>query len=102
MALKIVRTGRWLYDDGVERTVDIVALDYDWWHELAKADGTLEDGEVAEAPGMDGFLYYARFQRAGDDHEPTWVDSNGHKTCEEAMQSAEKKVVGRIIWKDDR
>lgn len=100
MTLKIVRTGRWLYDGTVEQPVDIVAFDHDWWYELAKADGTLEDGEVAKPLGRDGVLYYARFQRAGEDQEPTWVDSDGYKTCEEAMQAAQEKVASPITWED--
>lgn len=102
MALKIIRTGRWRYDGVVEKSVDIVALDYDWWYELAKAGGTLADGELAEDLGSDGFLYYARFTRAGEENEPTWVDSGGHKTCDEAMKAAQRKVVGAIDWQDSR
>ena len=71
MSIKIVQTGSWLYDDTVEMPVDVVALDYDWWYELAKADGQLEESEVPEALGSDGFLYYARFQRSGERNEPT-------------------------------
>ena len=96
--MKIVRTGRWVYDGGVEKTVDIVALDYDWWYKLAKADGALEDGEVAKSLGRDGLLYYLRFQRAGEDKEPIWVDSGGYETCEKAMQAAQTKVDGPINW----
>jgi len=102
MSLKIVQTGIWFYDDTVEMPVDVVGLDYDWWYELAKADGQLDDGEVPEALGSDGFLYYARFQRAGERNEPTWVDSYGHKTTEEAMKAAQEKVVDRIVWSKAR
>ena len=96
--MKLVRTGRWLYDGSVEKTVDIVALDYDWWYKLAKADGALEDRDVARLLGRDGLPYYVRFQRAGEDNEPIWVDSDGYETCEEAMQAAQKKVFYPIIW----
>jgi hypothetical protein len=100
MTLKVVETGIWSYDNMVEMPVDIVALDYDWWYELAKADGQLEDGEKPVDPGNDGFLYYARFQRAGEPDEPTWVDSDGHKTSAEAMKAAQIKVAGKIVWSD--
>ena len=100
MALKIVQTGFWLYDGDVKTPVDIVALDYDWWYELAKADGQLDDGELPKSPDADGFLYYARFRNAGQLEEPTWVDSFGHTTSAKAMDAAQEKVVGPITWND--
>jgi len=98
MALKIVLTGTWLYDGLVEKAVDIVALEYDWWHSLAEADGQLEEGETPLPLGPDGCLYYVRFQRALNPAESTWVDSYGHQTLSGAMAAAEDKVVGKIGW----
>ena len=91
-----------MYDGRVEKPVDIIAFDYDWWYELAKADGTLDDGQVAASLGREGCLYYARFRRAGETIEPTWVDSDGHQTCREAMQAAEQKVGSPISWQEIR
>ena len=98
MPLKIVRTGTWLYDGSVERAVDVIALQYDWWHSLAEADGQLEEGEMPLPLGPDGCLYYVRFQRALDRSQPTWVDSRGDRELSGAMASAEAKVVGGIRW----
>ena len=66
MALRIVRSGTWMYDDCVAMPVDIIGLDYDWWYELGKADDQLEPGEEPESLSATGFLYYARFQRGTD------------------------------------
>ncbi len=98
MSLRIVRTGTWLYDGMVEKPVDIIALDYDWWYRLAFEDGQLEDGEEPTPPGSDGCLYYARFQRALDTSEATWVDSEGYQQLSDAVAAAENKVAGGIHW----
>jgi hypothetical protein len=42
MEIKIVKKGTWLYDRSIEKPVDNIALEYDWWHELAKADDQLQ------------------------------------------------------------
>jgi hypothetical protein len=98
MSLKIVRTGTWLYGGSVEKPVDIIALDYDWWYSLAKEDGQLEQGEMPLPLGSDGYLYYVRIQRAMSPTEPTWVDSDGHQQLSDAMKAAEEKVTGGIQW----
>lgn len=66
-----MRTGIWLYDGTVEKSVDIIALEFGWWYSLAFEDGQLEDGEEQIPLGPDCCLYYARFQRALDTNEPT-------------------------------
>ncbi len=97
--MKIVCSGTWLYGGSVERPVDVVALSFDWWYELAKADGQLEEGEVPLALGPDGVLYYARFRCAGDLSSPTWVETQGEATLQAAMDAAALKVVGGITWR---
>jgi len=96
--LKIVRTGTWLYDGSVERAVDIISLEYDWWYSLAEGDGQLEEGEMPLPLGPDGCLYYVRSQKALEPSEPTWVDSYGDVELANAMKTAEAKVVGGIRW----
>ena len=54
MPLKIVRTGTWLYDGTVEKPVDIIALEYDWWYSLASKDGQLDDDVEPNPLGPDG------------------------------------------------
>jgi hypothetical protein len=98
VTLRIVRSGTWLYDNAVAKPVDIIGLDYDWWYELAKADGGLEPGEVPEPLSHDGFLYYARFQRTGETSEPTWVDTFARQSIDAAMRDAQEKVPVSITW----
>jgi len=100
MALRIVRTGTWFYDGAVPRPVDIVALSYDWWYELGKADGNLSPGERELEPDAEGWIYYVRFRSALDGSEPTSVDSFGHRKIEEAMATAQAKINGPICWND--
>lgn len=96
--IRVVRTGTWLYDETVEKPVDVIALAFDWWYELGKADDMLEDGEAPVPLGADGVLYYARFQRAGELTTPTWVDTPGFPSLEGAVAAAEAKVRGGIRW----
>jgi hypothetical protein len=98
MDTKIVKRGIWLYDGTVEKPVDIIALDYDWWYELAKADGMLEPDEDPEPLGKEGYIYYVRFKRALETEGPNWVDSCGHQELKEAIKAAEAKVSGGIKW----
>jgi hypothetical protein len=99
MAPRIVRSGTWLYDKAVSKPVDIVGLDYDFWYEMHKSDGLLAQGEEPEPFSPEGLLYYARFKKAGDASEPTWVESPGRTTVEAAMRDAQDKVPGPITWK---
>lgn len=100
MNLEIVKTGTWLYDDTVEKSVEIVALDFDFWYEIAKSDNRLEPGEAPQAPGENGRLYYFRFRLIGQTDLPTWVDSIAYRDIARAMKGAEKKVVGHIRWSE--
>ncbi len=94
----IVRSGVWLYDGSVESPVDIVAFDFDWWHQLAVDDGTAEPDEQPQPVGPDGLLYYVRFKHAGQATTPTWVDSGGHTTVDQAMRTAETNAPSSIEW----
>ncbi|MFD3430273.1 hypothetical protein [Nocardia fluminea] len=42
---EIVATGSWLYADVVLMPVFVVRLDYDFWYEVARDEGTLAEGE---------------------------------------------------------
>ena len=97
--MKIVRSGTWLYDGTVERNVDVIALSFDWWYELAKADALLDEAEEPLPLGPEGVLYYARFQRAGDRSAATWVDTPGYPTLAAAIQAAEQKVESGVTWR---
>jgi hypothetical protein len=99
--LRIMRTGDWLYDGAVRMPVDVVALDVDRWFELRRADGDRHTREEPQPLGPDGFLYFVRFQGAGQTTTPTSVDSRGHSTVEEAMSTAQAKVPWPISWQPD-
>jgi hypothetical protein len=96
--MKIVCQGTWLYDNLVKREVDVVALDFDWWHELAKANGQLDDSEQAKTLGPAGYLYYARFSNAGINRSNTSVDTEGHETVQGAQAAAQAKAPSEIVW----
>jgi hypothetical protein len=96
--MKIVKAGRWLYDGTVERPVDIVGLDFDFWFELARADGQLDEGEEPKSPGDAGLLYYVRFRSAGEESIPTWVDSQAFTTIAAAIAEAETKTPTPVVW----
>ena len=98
--IAIVRTGTWLYGGSVETPVDIISLDCDWDYELDKADGHLAADDEPTPMGPDGCLYYVRFKDALSPPTPTWPDSIGFPTVEEAMRCAESKVQGGIHWHD--
>ncbi len=98
MSLIIVRHGHWLYADSVEMQVDGVGLDYDWWYESASGAGILERDRQPMESGIHGLIYYARFKRAGENSEPTWLDSDGCTTPEDAMIAAEAKTPTPITW----
>ncbi|HEY3569227.1 MAG TPA: hypothetical protein VGP73_14950 [Thermoanaerobaculia bacterium] len=90
-----------MYDGVVEKPVDIVGLDYDYWFEMSKADGDVGPEEHSTPLSVDGVLYYVRFQHAGETSEPTWVDSGGYTTIEKAVREAEGKIAGGVQWTSD-
>lgn len=96
--VRIVRSGRWLYDGSVDKPVDVIALDFDFWFEIGRADDRLEPGEVPQPLGPDGCLYYVRFRHAGEVESRTWVDGGGHPTIEQAMAEAQEKAPTEIRW----
>jgi hypothetical protein len=96
--VEVVRWGRCLYDNAVEKPVDIVSFDFDWWYELGKADGALEPDEEPQPVGPDGVLYYVRFTHAGQAATPTWVDSGGHATM--IANAADESEIERRLADD--
>ncbi len=98
MSLAIVESGIWLYADSVEKPVDIISLDYDWWFELAKSDDQLEPDEIPEPLNHLGVLYYVRFKHAAENSEPTWPDSVGCQTIAQAKKIAQNKAPSQIVW----
>jgi len=90
-----VNSGSWLYDGTAESPVWIVRADFDFWYEIAAADGQLEPGERPDL-NEDGFRYYVAFRDPiGDRFSP---DGGGFKSIEEARRAAEQRVPTPIRW----
>ncbi|KAB2339779.1 hypothetical protein [Actinomadura rudentiformis] len=97
----IVAAGVWLYDGVVPTTVNVVMLDYDFWHVIAEANGDLEPGEVPQL-NEEGRLYYLKYLPAGrpdDGGRPFWPSSQGFHTLAEAVAAAEAALPGPVVWK---
>ena len=95
----IVQKGTWIYSESVEMPVDIVGLEYDWYYELDRTDGLLDEGEEPEPLGPEGLLYHVRFQKAGEE-ELGWVDGGCYQTIDDAIKAAESKITGIIHWQN--
>lgn len=93
---EIVATGSWLYADVVPMPVFVVRLDYDFWYEVAREEGTLEAGQEPDLDSA-GHAYYVTFRDLRDD-APFWPESGPHRSAEEARRSAESRVPSPITW----
>ena len=82
-----------MYDDCAAMPVDIIGLDYDFWHEIGKADDKLEPGEE---PGP-FLLRDCCITPDSNTPLPTWVESVGRRTIDAAMKDAAAKVPGEIL-----
>ncbi|MEU2124662.1 hypothetical protein [Nocardia niwae] len=94
---EIVATGSWLYADAVPMPVFVIRLDYDFWYEVAREEGTLA---VGEEPFLDadGHAYYVSFHGLHRDDASFWPDSGTHRSAEEARATAESRVPSAITW----
>ncbi|MCP2289844.1 hypothetical protein ACFYT3_27095 [Nocardia amikacinitolerans] len=92
---EIVATGSWLYAD-VVMPVFVVRLDYDFWYEVAREEGTLS---ADEEPFLDsaGHAYYVSFKVLRNDAS-FWPDSGPHRSLDEARITAESRVSSPITW----
>ena len=90
-----VLRGKWLYDNSVYKPVQVFVIDYDYYYEIAKADGQLETGEepvLNEA----GEMYMIKWN-----DDPDFLSfgpiENGGLSLEEAKEKVESKVFG-VVW----
>ncbi|MFD3745799.1 hypothetical protein [Nocardia sp. NPDC058633] len=92
---EIVATGSWLYADVVLMPVFVVRLDYDFWYEVAREEGTLEAGEE---PFLDsaGHAYYLSFE-ALRNNASFWPASGPHRSVDDAQIAAISRVPSPII-----
>jgi hypothetical protein len=88
----------WLYDNLIQRPVRIHRLSWDYWFELTKADGLLDEGEGPQL-NEHGHLYYVQF---GDDGEQVFPMSVGFMSCDDATEWAESRVPAPIRWSDQK
>ena len=93
---RIVAVGEWIYAGSVLMPVYIVQTDFDFWYELATADGTLE---IDDVPGLDGDgqAFYVSF------HGPPagrsfWPDSETLDSITAAKATAESRLPSPVAW----
>ncbi len=92
---RLVLVGQWLYDNIAPMPVQIFAINYDYYYEMHKQEGCLEDGQEPEL-NEDGEMYIVAwhnekfFSFAGS-------TDYGSLTIDEAKASAER-VVKQIEW----
>jgi len=95
MGLEVVATGSWVYDGIAESPVWTVRADFDFWYEIAAADGELEPGETPQL-NDDGVTYYVAFREPGDGR--FWPHEGGFPTLNEAQRAAARQVPTAIQW----
>lgn len=98
MRVIVVKRGWWLYDGLVERQVDVIGLEWDFWYRIAEEDGKLEPEDQPLETDADGLIYYVRFARAGSTQEKPWPESVGAATVEEAVADAEQRAPAPVRW----
>lgn len=92
----VVASGSWLYANTAPMPVLVVRLDYDFWYEIAKEEGTLEEGET---PHLDerGQAYYVSYREPCGDRS-FWPDSGPHLSISEAKVAAESRLPSPVTW----
>lgn len=80
----------------VVQPVTVIRLNYDFWCEIGRADGTTEPDEVREL-NEDGFKYCVCFRSSRTEH-PGRVASQGFDMVEAASRWAETQVPTAIEW----
>ena len=92
---RLVLKGQWLYDGITPMTVQVFAINYDYYYEMDKQEGCLEEGQEPEL-NQDGEMYMVIWH---DDKYFSFAGSTdfGGLTLDEAKASAER-VVKQIKW----
>ena len=92
---RLILRGKWLYDNTSRMSVQIFAINYDYFYEMDKQDGFLKQGQKQEL-NQDGEIYVVVW------HENNYFSFSGSVdfgglTLEDAKKSAER-VVKKIEW----
>jgi|GEM_PF-1680567 len=95
---EIVLSGEWLYDGTAPMPVHIVRMNYDYWYELAKAEGRLELGEKPDL-NEEGCRYYLLF--SDKPGPPWWPDESGGASVAEAKRRAETALPSEVQWREE-
>jgi hypothetical protein len=98
MALEIIKTGTYRTGLLSRADADIISLDYDWWYSLAETDNQLEPDDAPIPLNAQGVIYYGRLKQALQPNEPTWPDTFGHASIEDAVQAIELKIGKEVRW----
>lgn len=93
---EVVARGTWLYGATVPMPVLVIETDFDFWYEVAAADGELDSTEMPKL-NPDGKSYYFRFHELEPDHS-MWPDGIGYLTLREAKLAAQGRVPSQIDW----
>jgi hypothetical protein len=96
--VEIVDEGVWFYGEAVWKPVWVFRANYDFWYEIALADGTTEPDEV---PTLDehGDAYYVAFRTRPADG--FWPDDGPYLSAARAKKAAGDRVPGAIRWASD-
>lgn len=92
---RLVCSGRWLYDGSVWRPVHIIEQNYDFWHELAVADGKADPDELPTL-NANGLVFYVLFEDPGE--RPWWPRGEGFPTIEVAKVWAGQQLPVLVEW----
>lgn len=94
--VEVVVVGEWRYADTQTRQVVVLRTNYDFWYEIAKADGKLESDEQPSL-NADGFRYYLLYDTWPEGGQ-FWPDGIGSLTEQDAKEAAEKMLPSPVRW----
>ncbi|GJM60746.1 hypothetical protein [Persicobacter diffluens] len=94
---KEILSGSWLYDNLVKQTVQIFALNYDYYYEIAKADNQIEPNEKPEL-NENGESFMIKWGNGEFSVKDLCAKEYGGLDLDSAIEKAERKVQGKIDW----
>lgn len=94
---RVVVVGEWICAGTAPMPVYIVATDFGFWHELAKADDALDVDEEAVL-NDDGHTFYVPFHGLPA-NRPFWPDSEALDSLTAAKAAAESRLPSPVKWR---
>ena len=95
---RLILKGRWLYDSITHMTVQIFAINYDYYFEMDKVDGVLEKGQEPEL-NEQGELYMIAWHDVKYFSFAVTTEFGG-LTLDKAKTAAENTIKQKIEWFD--